>query len=90
MKIRIVNSSKGRVSFWQLLIRVSLVNEILAMIILLIIGKMSSGIAFLVGYGSVNLLRNLIVIVCGLTMLFNKNNVALHDKISNSKVIIDK
>ena len=90
MKIRIVNKNREKISFWQLLIRVCLVNEVLAMTIMLLLVKISSGTTFLIGYGLVNLFRNIIVIICGLSMIIDKKNMALHDKISNSYVIMDK
>ena len=90
MKIRIVSKNKKDVSLWQLLIRVCLINEVLPMIILLLLVKLSRGISFFMGYGMVSLIENIIIIICGLTLIFNKNNIALHDKISNSQVIYDE
>lgn len=90
MKIRIVAKKKKTVSLWQLLIRVSLVNEILAMVLLLLLVKTSSGIPFLIGYGLVSLARNIIVVVCGIVMFIRKDNKGIHDIISDSEVIYDK
>ena len=90
MKIRIVSKNKKDVSLCQLLIRVCLINEVLPMIILLLLVKLSGGISFFMGYGMVSLIENIIIIICGLTLIFNKNNIALHDKISNSQVIYDE
>ena len=90
MKIKIVSNKKKDVSLCQLLIRVCLINEVLPMIILLLLVKLSGGISFFMGYGMVSLIENIIIIICGLTLIFNKNNIALHDKISNSQVIYDK
>ena len=89
MKIRIVSNDKKDISIWQLFVRVCLVNEILPMMILLILVKSLRGINFFMGYGVVSMLENIIIIICGLTLIFNKNNIALHDKISNSQVISD-
>ncbi len=89
MKIRIVNRDKKDISLWQLLIRVSLVNELLAMILLLIIVKLFSGVPFLLLYGLVSLIRNVIVIVCGVMIFVRKDNMGLHDIISCSQVVID-
>ena len=89
MKIRIVSNDKKDISIWQLFVRVCLVNEILPMMILLILVKSLRGINFFMGYGVVSMLENIIIIICGLTSIFNKNNIALHDKISNSQVISD-
>ena len=90
MKIKIVSNKKKDVSLCQLLIRVCLINEVLPMIILLLLVKLSGGISFFMGYGMVSLIENIIIIIFELTLIFNKNNIALHDKISNSQVIYDK
>ena len=89
MNIRIVNRKKKNVSFWQLLIRVGLVNQIFSMLLLVIITKMLVGSSFLIGYGVVSMIRSLIIIMCIITLVFGKNNVSLHDKLSKSQVIID-
>lgn len=89
MKIRIVSNDKKDIKFWQLLIRVCLINEILPMLLLLIFTKILSGYSFLIGYGSVSILRNLIVIICGLTLLLSKSHISFHDRLSNSQVIED-
>ncbi|MEE3343662.1 MAG: RDD family protein [Bacilli bacterium] len=87
MRIRIVNKNKKKVSFLQLLVRVSLVNQLLSMFLLLIFTKYLTGMSFLIGYGIANVVENGIVIVCGMTLVFSKDKIALHDKITNSQVI---
>lgn len=90
MKIRVVSKNKKDIKFLQLLIRVSLINEILPMVLLLFVTKLSHGVIFFIEYGIINLFENLVVIGCGLTLIFSKNNISLHDKLSNSVVVSDK
>ena len=59
------------------------------MLLLLIITKILSGYSFLIGYGLISILKNMVVIICGLTLLLSKNHISLHDKLSNSQVIED-
>ena len=89
MKIKIVGKKKKEIKFYQLLIRVSLINEILSMLLLLIFTKVLSGYGFLIGYGIVSVLKNIVVIVCGITLLIDKKHIAFHDKLSCSQVIED-
>ena len=89
MKIRIVNRDKKEVKFWQLLVRVGLVNEVFPMILMLIIVKIISGFNFMISYGVVGFLENLILIACVVSLLIRKDGNAIHDILSGSKVIID-
>ena len=89
MKIRIVNRDKKEVKFWQLLVRVGLVNEVFPMILMLIIVKITSGFNFMISYGVVGFLENLILIACVVSLLIRKDGNAIHDILSGSKVIID-
>ena len=89
MKIRIVDNNKKEVKFWQLLVRVSLINELFPMLLLLIITKVLTGYSFLLGYGIVSIIRSVVVVICVLTLIFSKKHISLHDRLSKSEVIID-
>ena len=90
LKIKIVNNKKDKIRLWQLIIRVGLVNELFSMFLLLLFTKLLKGIPFLICYGGINFIGNIIIILCGITFILNKKGIALHDKVSGSVVVMDE
>ena len=85
--IKIVSNDKKRVSFLQMFIRTSIVNDIINNIMILILIYMTSNIRFFIGYGIINGLSNIFVIICVFMIIFRKDKLALNDIMSKSCVI---
>lgn len=90
MKIRIVNSDNKDITFLQMFIRTSIINEILPMIMIFVLIFLTSGISFFIGYSLISFIENIFVIICIFMILCRKDNLALHDIMSRSMVIEEK
>lgn len=90
MKIRIVNNDNTDITFLQMFIRTSIINEILPMIMIFVLVFLTSGISFFIGYSLISFIENIFVIICIFMILCRKDNLALHDIMSRSMVIEEK
>lgn len=90
MKIRIVNNDNTDITFLQMFIRTSIINEILPMIMIFVLIFLTSGISFFIGYSLISFIENIFVIICIFMILCRKDNLALHDIMSRSMVIEEK
>lgn len=87
MHIRIVCNDRSDISFLQMFIRCSIINEIIPMIMLLILVMVCNGVVFFGVYSIISLLQNLFIIICVFMILYRKDKLALHDIMSKSMVI---
>lgn len=85
--VKIVSNDKKRVSFLQMFIRTSIVNDIVNNIMILILVNMTSNMNFFIGYGLINVLCNIFVIICVFMIILRKDKLALNDMMSKSLVI---
>ena len=85
--IRIVSNDNKRISFLQMFIRCSIVNDIISNTMILILIYMTSNMNYFIGYGIINFLYNLFIIVCVFMLIFRKDKLALNDLMSKSCVI---
>ena len=90
MKIRIVSNDNKDITFLQMFIRTSIINEILPMIMIFVLIFLTSGISFFIGYSLISFIENIFVIICIFMILCRKDNLALHDIMSRSMVIEEK
>ena len=90
MKIRIVSNDNTDITFLQMFIRTSIINEILPMIMIFVLVFLTSGISFFIGYSLISFIENIFVIICIFMILCRKDNLALHDIMSSSMVIEEK
>lgn len=90
MKIRIVSNDNTDITFLQMFIRTSIINEILPMIMIFVLVFLTSGISFFIGYSLISFIENIFVIICIFMILCRKDNLALHDIMSRSMVIEEK
>lgn len=90
MKIRIVNNDNTDITFLQMFIRTSIINEILPITMMFILVFLTSGISFFIGYSLISFIENIFVIICIFMILCRKDNLALHDIMSRSMVIEEK
>ena len=90
MKIRIVSNDNTDITFLQMFIRTSIINEILPMIMIFVLIFLTSGISFFIGYSLISFIENIFVIICIFMILCRKDNLALHDIMSRSMVIEEK
>lgn len=87
MRIRVVSNNKGDVSFLQMVIRTSIVNEIIPMLLMILLVFVSNGFTFFACYSIIGFAYNLFVITCVVMILCRKDMLALHDVMSRSMVI---
>ena len=85
--IKIVSNDKKRVSFLQMFIRTSIVNDIINNVMILILIYMTNNIRFFIGYGLINGLSNIFVVICVFMIILRKDKLALNDIMSKSCVI---
>lgn len=90
MKIRIVSNDNTDITFLQMFIRTSIINEILPITMMFILVFLTSGISFFIGYSLISFIENIFVIICIFMILCRKDNLALHDIMSRSMVIEEK
>ena len=90
MKIRIVSNDNKDITFLQMFIRTSIINEILPMIMIFVLVFLTSGISFFIGYSLISFIENIFVIICIFMILCRKDNLAIHDIMSRSMVIEEK
>lgn len=90
MKIRIVSNDNKDITFLQMFIRTSIINEILPITMMFILVFLTSGISFFIGYSLISFIENIFVIICIFMILCRKDNLALHDIMSRSMVIEEK
>ena len=89
-KIRRVSNDNKDITFLQMFIRTSIINEILPMIMIFVLIFLTSGISFFIGYSLISFIENIFVIICIFMILCRKDNLALHDIMSRSMVIEEK
>lgn len=85
--IKIVSNDNKKVSFLQMFIRTSIVNDIINNSMILILIYMTSNMNYFIGYGIINFICNLFVIVCIFMIIYRKDKLALNDIISKSYVV---
>lgn len=90
MKIRIVSNDNKDITFLQMFIRTSIINEILPITMMFILVFLTSGISFFIGYSLISFIENIFVIICIFMILCRKDNLAFHDIMSRSMVIEEK
>lgn len=85
--IKIVSNDNKKVSFLQMFIRTSIVNDIINNSMILILIYMTSNMNYFIGYGIINFICNLFVIVCIFMIIYRKDKLALNDIMSKSYVM---
>ena len=85
--IKIVSNDNKKVSFLQMFIRTSIVNDIINNSMILILIYMTSNMNYFIGYGIINFICNLFVIVCIFMIIYRKDKLALNDIMSKSYVV---
>ena len=85
--IKIVSNDNKRVSFLQMFIRTSIVDDIISNIMILILIYMTSNMNFFMGYGIINLVCNLFIIISVFMIIYRKDKLALNDFMSKSYVM---
>ena len=88
--IRVVSYDGSDVSFLQMFIRTSIINEIITMAMILILVMVSSGVTFFVFYNIISFIENIFVIICIFMVLYRGDGLGLHDIMSRSMVIDSK
>ena len=87
LKIKVVSQGGGEVSFWQMIVRTSIINGIVPLALSLILIFTTNGLLFLTLSSIVGLFENIFVIICVFMLLYKSNCLALHDIMSKSVVI---
>lgn len=87
LKIKVVSQGGGEVSFWQMIVRTSIINGIVPLALSLILIFTTNGLVFLTLSSIVGLFENIFVIICVFMLLYKSNCLALHDIMSKSVVI---
>ena len=87
LKIRVVGKDGGKLSFIQMFVRCSVVNEIVPMAMILLLIFVSTGMTFFVIYSIIGFVLNLFVIICAFMILYRKDRLGLHDIMSRSVVV---
>lgn len=90
MHIRVVSLDGSDISFLQMFVRSSIINEILPMSMLLILVMFSGGVTFFVGYSLISFIQNIFVIICIFMILYRSDKLGLHDMMSKSMVIEER
>ncbi len=87
MGIKIVNNDNERISLFKLIIRTSIIDDIIPVIFLIVMLYCVNGVMYMFLCGLINIIRLAYIIISVIMIRKREDNLALNDIMSNSVVV---
>ncbi len=87
MGIRIINNDNKRISLFKLIIRTSIIDDIIPALFLVIMLYLTRGVMYMVLCGLINIIRLIYMLASVIMINKREDNLSLNDIMSNSVVI---